>query len=107
EAALAEAANEQLAKNRNGFMPPLFQRVVSWVGLWVEDNGEPRQKMAWSGTDEAEGLRQLATALLMYKDFGLIHHNGKGFDLPVLTYRFMKHGLQLPRRLNHTDIKYR
>jgi 3'-5' exonuclease len=30
-----------------------------------------------------------------------------GFDLPVITYRAMKHGLQLPLRLNNREIKYR
>ena len=102
-----EIAEEELARNKSGFLPPMYHRVVSWVGLWIENNGMPRQKKSWNGTDEVEGLKSLFNALNTYKDFGLIHHNGRGFDLPVITYRALKHGLQMPRRLSHYDIQYR
>lgn len=100
-------ASEELARNSSGFLPPMYHRMVSWVGLWIENTGSPKQKVSWHGTDEKEGLEKIFNALGTYKDFGLIHHNGRGFDLPLLTYRAMKHGLQMPHRLNHYDIKYR
>lgn len=100
-------ASEELTYSKSGFLPPMYHRVISWVGLWVENNGSPRQKVSWHGTDEQEGLKKLFDALSTYKDFGLIHHNGRGFDLPLLTYRAMKHNMQMPVRLNHYDIKYR
>jgi len=100
-------ASQELARNKSGFLPPMFHRIISWVGLWIENNGMPRQKVSWHGTDEQAGLEKLFDALGTYKDFGLIHHNGRGFDLPLITYRAMKHGLQMPLRLNHYDIKYR
>ncbi len=101
------AASEQLARNSSGFLPPMYHRMVSWVGLWVENNGKPVQKAGWNGEDEKKGLTALFDSLLTYKDFGLIHHNGRGFDLPLITYRSMKHGMQMPLRLNHYDIRYR
>jgi 3'-5' exonuclease len=104
---LLEQATEQISRNKSGFMPPMFHRIVSWVGLWIENNGEPKNKVSWSGTDEKDGLVKLMEALSIYKDFGLIHHNGKGFDLPVITYRALKYGLQVTPRLNTYDIKYR
>lgn len=107
DAEMLEQATDQISRNKSGFMPPMFHKIVSWVGLWIENNGEPRNKVSWSGDDEKEGLQKLFEALLIYKDFGLIHHNGKGFDLPVITYRAMKYGLQIPVRLNTHDIKYR
>ncbi len=100
-------ASEELARNSSGFLPPMYHRMVSWVGLWVENTGKPVQKAGWNGEDEKEGLLKLFDSLLTYKDFGLIHHNGRGFDLPLLTYRSMKHNLQMPTRLNHYDIRYR
>lgn len=100
-------ASEQLARNSSGFLPPMYHRMISWVGLWIENNGVPKQKAGWHGTNEEKGLRELFDSLATYKDFGVIHHNGRGFDLPLLTYRAMKHGLQMPTRLNHYDIKYR
>lgn len=101
------AASEQLARNSSGFLPPMYHKIISWVGLWVENTGKPVQKVSWSGDDEKEGLKVLFDALLTYKDFGLVHHNGRGFDLPLITYRTMKHGMQMPLRLNHYDIRYR
>ncbi|HLR24825.1 MAG TPA: ribonuclease H-like domain-containing protein [Fodinibius sp.] len=100
-------ASEALARNSSGFLPPMYHRMVSWVGLWIENNGIPKQKISWHGTNEKEGLELIFEALGTYKDFGLIHHNGRGFDLPVLTYRAMKHQLQMPMRLSHYDITYR
>ncbi len=100
-------ASEELARNSSGFLPPMYHKMISWVGLWIENNGNPKQKVSWHGTDEKEGLEQVFDALSTYKDFGLVHHNGRGFDLPLLTYRALKHGLQMPKRLNHYDIKYR
>ncbi|HYW35417.1 MAG TPA: ribonuclease H-like domain-containing protein [Balneolaceae bacterium] len=102
-----EIASEELARNKSGFLPPMYHQMVSWVGLWIENNGIPKQKSSWNGTDEVEGLEAIFDSLNTYKDFGLIHHNGRGFDLPVITYRSMKHGLQMPRRLSHYDISYR
>ncbi|MEQ8523249.1 ribonuclease H-like domain-containing protein [Gracilimonas sp.] len=104
---LLEKASEELARNASGFLPPMYHRMVSWVGLWIENTGGPKQKLAWSGEDEKEGLKQIFDAIGTYKDFGLIHHNGKGFDIPVLTYRAMKHGLQMPVRMHDYDIRYR
>lgn len=107
EDALLVRAGEEIARNQSGFLPPMYHRIVSWVGLWIENDGKPTQKVSWNGEDESDGLNQLFKALLTYKDFGLIHHNGRGFDLPLLTYRAMKHNLQMPLRLNHYDIRYR
>lgn len=104
---LLEIASEELARNQSGFLPPMYHKMISWVGLWVENSGKPVQKVAWSGDDEKQGLTKLFDALHTYKDFGLIHHNGRGFDLPLLTYRAMKNNLQMPLRLNHYDIRYR
>lgn len=100
-------ASEELTRNNSGFLPPMYHRMVSWVGLWVENTGKPVKKAAWNGTDEKEGLAQLFDALRTYKDFGLIHHNGRGFDLPLITYRSMHHNMQMPVRLSHYDIRYR
>ena len=104
---LFEMAAEEFGRGKSGFLPPMYHQMVSWVGLWITSSGEPRQKVAWSGKDERQGLVELIDTLRSYKDFGLIHHNGKGFDLPLITYRAIKHGLQLPARLSNHDIRYR
>lgn len=107
EEILLEKASEELARNKAGFLPPMYHRMVSWAGLWVEESGSPRHQHSWHGEDEKAGLEEIFKTIGTYKDFGLVHHNGKGFDLPVLTYRAMKHGLQMPARLHNYDIRYR
>lgn len=102
--ALLELASETLGQGKARFLPPMYHQMVSWVGLWITDTGEPRQKVSWAGPNEREGLVQLIETLRTYKDFGVIHHNGKGFDLPLITYRAMRHGLQLPARLSNHGI---
>jgi predicted PolB exonuclease-like 3'-5' exonuclease len=104
---LREMGGEELARNSEQFLPPLYQQMVAWTGLWIEPTGQPRQKIGWHGCDEKQGLEQLFQTLLTYKDFSLIHHNGRRFDLPLLLYRSMKHQLQMPMRLNKRDITYR
>ena len=107
EDAFLKHAADVLAPKRSGFLPPMYHRIVSWVGLWIDAHGNPKNQASWSGEDEVDGLRRLHDELRTYKDFGLVHHNGRGFDLPVITYRSMKHGLQMPKRLNHREIRYR
>jgi len=107
KADLLELASEELARNKSGFLPPMYHQMVSWVGIWIDDMGSPKSEHKWSGGNEKEGLIQLIDCLSAYKDFRLIHHNGKGFDIPLMLYRSMKHGLQLPARLNNQDIRYR
>lgn len=104
---LINRAAIEINHGKSDFMPPMLHRIVAWVGLWIDSVGNPVQQASWSGHDEAEGLKQLFDTLLTYKDFGVVHHNGKSFDLPVLTYRSMKYMIQMPRRLHHRDIRYR
>ncbi len=104
---LLNRASEELTYGNSSFLPPMYHRIISWVGLWIENDGKPRQKAGWYGQDEKEGLSELFDTLLTFKDYGLIHHNGRGFDLPLITYRAMKYGLQMPLRLSHHDIRYR
>lgn len=107
EQALLERAGEEFGRGTSKFLPPMFHRMVCWVGLWIDAGGNPVQQEQWVGEDEKGGLLALFDTLRTYKDFGLIHHNGRGFDLPVITYRSMRHGLQMPLRLSSHDIRYR
>ncbi|MGM0589265.1 MAG: ribonuclease H-like domain-containing protein [Bacteroidota bacterium] len=106
-AELRKKGGEQLARNQEEFLPPMYHQMVAWTGLWIDPTGQPRQKQGWHGSNEKEGLELLFQTLLTYKDFSLTHHNGRSFDLPLLLYRSMKYQLQMPMRLNKRDITYR
>lgn len=80
----------------NEFLPLHQQRVVAIsVALRTGDTfrvwslGEP-------DSDEAELLRRFFGGIEKYSPV-LVSWNGSGFDLPVLHYRALKHGIQAPR----------
>ncbi|MGA7966148.1 MAG: 3'-5' exonuclease [Gammaproteobacteria bacterium] len=87
-------AMRQLRRQRVGhdFMPPHLQRIVA-IGLVLEHEGTVR---AWSlgksDADEAELITRFFEGLEQYRPT-LVSWNGGGFDLPVLAYRALRHGL--------------
>ena len=78
------------------FLPLEQHRVVaiscvlrSREGLTVWSLGDP-------GTPEAELVQRFFDGIEKYSP-DLVSWNGWGFDLPVLTYRALQHGVQAPR----------
>ncbi len=78
------------------FMPPHLQRVIAIsVALRHKDSfrvwslGEPE-------ASEAELLRRFFEGVEKYRPT-LVSWNGSGFDLPVLHYRALLHGVEAPR----------
>jgi 3'-5' exonuclease len=102
---LQDLGDEQVAKamfalRRQGsggdFLPLEQHRVVaiscvlrSRDGLTVWSLGEP-------GTPEAELVQRFYDGIEKYSP-DLVSWNGSGFDLPVLTYRALLHGVQAAR----------
>ena len=102
---LQDLSDEQVAKamfalRRQGtggdFLPLEQHRVVasscvlrSRDGLTVWSLGEP-------GTPEAELVQRFYDGIEKYSP-DLVSWNGSGFDLPVLTYRALLHGVQAAR----------
>jgi len=87
---------------------PVFNLSLSaWAGLWIENNGTPRQQLTWSGRNEKEGLQALFKALNQFKDFGLIHMGGRQLHQPLIQYKAMQYQLVQPYRLSSHEILYR
>jgi len=90
-------AMRQLRRQRVGhdFMPPHLQRVVA-IGLVLEHEGTVR---AWSlgkpKSGESELIARFFEGLEQYRPT-LVSWNGGGFDLPVLSYRALRHGISAP-----------
>jgi predicted PolB exonuclease-like 3'-5' exonuclease len=95
-----QVAKAMFALRRQGsggdFLPLEQHRVVaiscvlrSRDGLTVWSLGEP-------GTPEAELVQRFYDGIEKYSP-DLISWNGSGFDLPVLTYRALLHGVQAAR----------
>jgi predicted PolB exonuclease-like 3'-5' exonuclease len=87
-------AMRQLRRQRVGhdFMPLHLQRVVA-IAVVLENDGAVR---VWSlgqpDSGEAELITRFFEGLEHYRPT-LVSWNGGGFDLPVLAYRALRHGL--------------
>lgn len=92
----------------SGFLPLYLHRVVAIsVALRTGDTFR-----VWSLGDrdsgEAELIRRFYDGLERYSP-DLVSWNGSGFDLPVLHYRAMRHGVQAPRywEMGDNDREFR
>lgn len=104
---LIKTASEQIAKNKEGFLPPMFHQMVSWAALITDSVGKPIDKQSWVGADEKSGLQKLFSVFESHPAFSAVHHNGRGFDFPMITYRALKHGLVLPQTITKYEFKQR
>jgi predicted PolB exonuclease-like 3'-5' exonuclease len=87
---------KQLQKTGSEFLPLHQQRVVAIsVALRTGDTFK-----VWTlgerDADEADMIRRFFDGIDRYSP-DLVSWNGSGFDLPVLHYRALKHGIQAPR----------
>ena len=90
------------------FLPLHQQRIVAIsVALRTGDSFR-----VWSlgdrDADEAEIIRRFYAGIERYSP-DLVSWNGSGFDLPVLHYRALKHGIQAPRywEMGDSDREFR
>jgi predicted PolB exonuclease-like 3'-5' exonuclease len=91
----AMAAQRQQARG-NDFQPAHLHRVVA-ISIALR-RGEEFKVLSLGGEQdgEAELVRQFFGGIDKYRPV-LVSWNGSGFDLPVLHYRALKHGVAAPR----------
>jgi len=82
-------------KTGNDFFPHYLQKIVA-ISLVLEKN---KQCIVWSlgdeSTSEKELIQRFYHGIEKYKPT-LVSWNGSGFDLPVLHYRALYHGISAP-----------
>jgi hypothetical protein len=95
----AETAQAMFALRRQktgrDFLPHYLQKIVA-ISLVMEKNAHLK---VWSlgdeSSNEAELIERFFTGLDKHTP-NLVSWNGSGFDLPVLHYRALKHGISAP-----------
>ena len=97
DAAVAQAMSAQRQQARgNDFQPPHLHRIVA-ISIALRRDEELRVFSLGTEQDgEAELVRQFFRGIDKYQPV-LVSWNGGGFDLPVLHYRALKHGIAAPR----------
>jgi predicted PolB exonuclease-like 3'-5' exonuclease len=86
--------------------PPHHQIVVIGV-LWFDaDYKVTRLGVIGEGKDEAGTLRDFARFLEERKP-DLVTYNGRGFDMPVIAARCLRHGVPLRHYYRSREIRFR
>ncbi len=86
---------------------PPHHKVVVIGGLWFTGDYQPRRiGIIGDGKGEREMLQDFAR-LLDEKRPCLVSYNGRGFDMPVIATRCLRHGIPLRHYYSARDVRYR
>jgi predicted PolB exonuclease-like 3'-5' exonuclease len=107
DAEVAELAfQKQRAKNGSDFLPHHLQRVVVISCVLRGDDGFKVWSLAEPKLDEAGIVQRFFAGIEKYTP-QLVSWNGGGFDLPVLHYRGLIHGVDAARYWDLGEGDYR
>ncbi|HSY24891.1 MAG TPA: 3'-5' exonuclease [Polyangiaceae bacterium] len=86
--------------------PPPFNQIVTLGCLLLEDHVPKRLGVVGEGKTEGEMLTDFAE-WLDAKRPTVVTWNGRGFDMPVITSRALKHGITMPWWFSDRNTRYR
>lgn len=93
-----ELLQEQIrTRYSSGFLPPPFQRPICIALIDVDHESCHVQNATVMASNDEKALLQQFWKIVKYRKGTvpvktvLVHFNGRGFDLPVLFYRSLKH----------------
>lgn len=86
--------------------PPHHRVVVIGCLLFDDQYRVQRLGVIGEGEDEASMLVEFARYLDRYRP-DLVTFNGRGFDLPVIAARCLRHGVALRHYYRSRDVRYR
>jgi len=99
------AFQQRRAITGNDFLPPHLQRVVA-ISCVLRDASHFRVlSLAEPDNDEGQIIQRFFDGIERYTP-QIISWNGSGFDLPVLHYRGLMHGVSAPRYWDQGDGDY-
>lgn len=93
--------------NDGGLPPPPFHQVSVIGVLWMDANHQVRRLgILGDGKSEREALEDFSRFVGERKP-DLVTYNGRGFDLPVIAARCLRHGVPFPHYYGARDVRYR
>jgi hypothetical protein len=99
---------KQKQARHSDFLPPPLQRVIGISALLRSRDGLRIFSLGDEQSPERELVQRFFDGLERYRPV-LVSWNGAGFDLPVLSYRALKHGVNAARfwEVGETDRDFR
>lgn len=87
--------------------PSPYHQVVAIGAFLLTDAGLPiRLGIVAEGKPESEQLAEFVR-VVSKREVELITYNGRGFDLPVIAARCLRHGIPFPAYYRRRDFRYR
>jgi predicted PolB exonuclease-like 3'-5' exonuclease len=86
----------RLQETGSDFLPLHLQRIVAISVVWRHRDGLKVMSLGTAESSEQELVARFFEAIERHTP-ELVSWNGSGFDLPVLHYRSLLHGIQAPR----------
>ncbi|MBI4701767.1 MAG: ribonuclease H-like domain-containing protein [Deltaproteobacteria bacterium] len=101
------ALPREQAVEGSGLPPPPFHEIVVIGLMWLDaDYRIQRLGVVGDGKGEAQMLRDLCRFVGERKP-ELVTYNGRGFDLPVIAMRCLRHGVPFEHYYGSRDVRYR
>lgn len=86
---------------------PPHHKVVVIGALWLDEAHRPRKLgVLGEGKEEPEILRDFAKFIDERRPT-LVTWNGRGFDMPVIASRCLRHGITMKHYYSSRDVRYR
>lgn len=105
DTALSQLIKMREAEAGNPFLPLPLHKVACLSVLWVANGNMTLKTLSLADHSEPEIIQTFFNSI--EKNPQLVSWNGKGFDMPVMSYRALAYGLSAPRLFNETgDMKY-
>ena len=93
--------------DQSALPPPPFHQVVAIGALLIDANYRPvRLGIVGEHKSEREALEGFAK-FMGDRRSDLVTYNGRGFDLPVIVARCLRHGVTFPYYYRERDVRYR
>ena len=106
DTALTELIQLRQAEADTPFMPLPLHKIACLSVLWVANGKMTLKTLSLQSHSESEMLMTFFNAIEKLPT--LVSWNGKGFDIPVMSYRALQHGLSAPKLFteNTSEMKY-
>jgi predicted PolB exonuclease-like 3'-5' exonuclease len=87
--------------------PPPHHRIVVMGALLFEASYEVKRLGTFDETKDEAGILNDFSRLLEERRPTLVTFNGRGFDMPVIATRCLRHGISLRHYYRSHDVRYR
>jgi len=86
---------------------PPHHKIVAIGALWLDSNYTIRRLGIIAEEKDELGMLEDFSKLILERSPTLVTYNGRGFDLPVIANRCLRHGVPFSHYYQSRDVRYR